>query len=147
MIDIRQTPRYAKYLSKTGWKVVKINHVNCFIKKIPFVGHIIKIQRPETIPLDKIEKLATKHRAFQIIIEPKNKLDAELLITNKYKKTKGPFLPTKTLYLDLTKTKDELKKKLKKDARHAIIKNNHISITNLRLIHIRRFRNAWKKNS
>jgi lipid II:glycine glycyltransferase (peptidoglycan interpeptide bridge formation enzyme) len=145
MIDIRQTPRYAKYLSKTGWKVVKINHVSCFIKKIPFVGHIIKIQRPETIPLNKIEKLATKHRAYQIIIEPKNKLDAEFLITNKYKKTKGPFLPTKTLHLNLTKTKDELIKELKKDARRAIQKNNHTSITNLQLKNIRRFRNTWKK--
>ncbi|RLC32355.1 hypothetical protein DRH13_01840, partial [Candidatus Woesebacteria bacterium] len=58
MIDIRQTPKYAAYLRKTGWRVIQLNHVNCFIKNIPVVGPIIKIQRPESIPLKKIEKLA-----------------------------------------------------------------------------------------
>lgn len=145
MIDIRQTPRYAKYLRRTGWKVVQVNHVNCFIKKIPVIGFIIKVQRPEIIPLKKIEKLAIGHRAFQVIIEPKNKLDARFLVTNKYKESKNPFLPTKTLHLDLTKTKNELTKELKKDARRAIRKNNHLSISNLRLKDLEKFRNAWKK--
>jgi lipid II:glycine glycyltransferase (peptidoglycan interpeptide bridge formation enzyme) len=145
MIDIRQTPKYAKYLRKIGWKVIQLNHVNCFIKNIPIVGSIIKIQRPETIPLKKIERLAIKHRAFQVIIEPKNKLDAKFLTTNKYKESNNPFLPTKTLHLDLTKTKDKLTRELKKDARRAIRKNNHASISNLRLQDIEKFRNAWKK--
>lgn len=145
MIDIRQTPKYAKYLRKTGWKVVQINHVNCFIKKVPVVGSIIKVQRPEIIPLKKIEKLAIEHRAFQVIIEPKNKLDAKFLATNKYKKSRNPFLPTKTLHLDLTKTKEELIKGLKKDARHVIRKNSQVFISNLRPKDIKKFRNAWKK--
>lgn len=145
MIDIRQTPKYAKYLRKTGWQVIQLNHVNCFIKNIPLVGPIIKIQRPETIPLKKIEKLAIERHAFQVIIEPKNKLDAKFLTTNKYKESKDPFLPTKTLHLDLTKTKDELTRELKKDARRAIRKNNHVSISNLQLKDLEKFRTAWKK--
>lgn len=145
MIDIRQTPKYAKYLRKTGWQIVQLNHVNCFIKKIPVVGSIIKIQRPEIIPLKEIEKLAMKHRAFQVIIEPKSKPDAKFLITNKYKESRDPFLPTKTLHLDLTKTREKLIKGLKKDARHAIRKNNQVSISNLRLKDVEKFRNAWKK--
>ena len=143
MIDIRQTSKYAKYLRKTGWRVVQLNHVNCFIKNIPIVGSIIKIQRPETIPLKKIEQLAMTHRAFQVIIEPKNKLDVKFLTANKYKKSKNPFLPTRTLHLDLTKTKDELTRELKKDARRAIRKNNLVSINNLRLKDIEKFRKAW----
>lgn len=145
MIDIRQTPKYAKYLRKTGWQVVQINHVNCFIKKIPVVGSIIKVQRPEVIPLKKIEQLVMTHHAFQVIIEPKNKLDAKFLTINKYKKSMKPFLPTKTLHLDLTKTKDELIKGLKKDARRAIHKNNQVFISELRLKDIGKFRNTWKK--
>ncbi len=145
MIDIRQTPKYAKYLRKTGWQVVQLNHVNCFIKNIPVIGPIIKVQRPEIIPLKKIERLAMKHHAFQVIIEPKNKLDAKFLTTNKYKESKKPFLPTKTLHLNLTKTKEELIKGLKKDARLAIRKNNQISISELRLKDVGRFRNAWKR--
>jgi lipid II:glycine glycyltransferase (peptidoglycan interpeptide bridge formation enzyme) len=144
MIDIRQTPKYAKYLRKTGWQVVQLNHINCFIRNIPVVGPIIKVQRPETIPLKKIEQLAKTHRAFQVIIEPKNKLDAKFLTINKYKKSKKPFLPTKTLHLDLTKTKEELTKGLKKDARLAIRKNNEVSVSDLQLNNIRKFRIAWK---
>jgi len=109
------------------------------------IGSIIKVQRPETIPLKKIEKLAMEHNAFQIIIEPKNKLDVKFLTANKYKESKSPFLPTKTLHLDLTKTNEELKQGLKKDARLAIRKNNQPSISELQLKDIERFRNAWKK--
>ncbi len=145
MIDIRQTPKYAKYLRKIGWQVIQLNHVNCFIKNIPIVGSILKVQRPETIPLKRIEKLSRKHRAFQVIIEPKNKLDAKFLKANKYQESKKPFLPTKTLHLDLTKTKEELIKGFKKDARLAIRKNNQVSISELQLKDVEKFRNAWKK--
>ena len=144
MIDIRQTPHYAKYLRNNGWQVITINHVNCFVKNIPLLGSIIKVQRPETIPLKKIEELAIKCRAFQIIIEPKNELDARFLTANKYQKSKSPFLPTKTLHLDLTKTKEEIMKGLKKDARLAILKNDQMSLSEIQLKNVENFRIAWK---
>ena len=144
MIDIRQTSQYGKYLRKRGWNVVQLNHVNCFIKKIPLFGSIIKIQRPEIIPLKKIETLASKCRALQIIIEPKSKLDAIYLKNNKYRKTKGPFLPSKTLHLDLTKTTDELKRGMKKDARRAILKTDKMLLSEPQLKDLKEFRTAWK---
>lgn len=145
MIDIRQTSKYAKYLRQTGWVVENVNHTYCFIKKLPLIGSVIKIQRPETILLKKIEKLAKKYHAFQVIIEPKTELDAKFLKSVGFRLGRHPYLPTKTLHLDLTATKEELFNQLKKDARLAIRKNSQLSISQLRLKEIEKFRKTWKK--
>ena len=55
MVDIRQTIQYANYLSKIGWEVERASEINYFIKKLPLVGSIIKVQRPEKIRINKIK--------------------------------------------------------------------------------------------
>ena len=71
MKDIRQTQQYSNYLQKNGW-IIENNKGNyIFIRKIPIIGSIIKIQRPEFIDYKKIKELENKYKAFQIIIEPK----------------------------------------------------------------------------
>src|SRR3990172_13077901 len=74
MIDIRQTLRYATYLTSIGWKVERIDGVNYFIKKFPLIGALLKIQRPEKIDFNTVDKLCRKYRIFQVIIEPKNSI-------------------------------------------------------------------------
>ncbi len=142
MIDIRQTSKYTKYLRQINWIVEDVNHTSCFIKKLPLIGSVIKIQRPEAILLKKIEKLAKKHHAFQIIIEPKTELDAKFLKNVGFRLSRSPYLPTKTLHLDLTATKEELFKQLKKDAKQAIKKAES---SNIKCQNIEKFRKAWKK--
>ncbi|KKR38144.1 hypothetical protein A2210_03435 [Candidatus Woesebacteria bacterium RIFOXYA1_FULL_40_18] len=141
MVDIRQTPEYAKYLSSIGWKVERINKVNYFIKKFPLIGSVLKLQRPEDILYEDIKVLSEKYRAFQIIIEPKNTINGQWLMANGFKLSNSPYLPTKTLQLDLTKSQNQLLKEMKKDARNAINKNKIVvnSCNNLE-----EFRNAWK---
>jgi lipid II:glycine glycyltransferase (peptidoglycan interpeptide bridge formation enzyme) len=143
MLDIRQTPRYAKYLRKTGWQVEELSGVNCFIKKIPFLGSVIKIQRPEIIPLKKIKNLVKKHHAFQLIIEPKTKIDAEYLKKSGLRLISSPFLPSKTLILDLTTSHERLLKQLKKDARYALRKTDKLVVAKPK--NITDFYNSWKK--
>ncbi|MEJ2347886.1 MAG: peptidoglycan bridge formation glycyltransferase FemA/FemB family protein [Patescibacteria group bacterium] len=143
MLDIRQTPRYAKYLRKTGWQIEELSGVNCFIKKIPLLGSVIKIQRPETIPLKQIKELAKKHHAFQLIIEPKRKMDAEYLRKSGFKLINSPFLPSKTLILDLTVGREKLFKQLKKDARYALRKTEKLVVDKPKSI--TDFYNSWKK--
>src|SRR3989304_2353269 len=120
MIDIRQTPQYAKYLSKIEWEVERVAEINYFIKKFPLIGSILKIQRPEEVGIKKIREITKKHRVFQVIVEPKNELDAKYLSSLGFKITKAAYLPTKTLVLDLTKTEKRLLRGFKKDARYAI---------------------------
>ena len=120
MVDIRQTREYAKYLSKIGWEVERIAGINYFIKKFPLIGSVLKVQRPEEIKINKIYDLAKKYLAFQIIVEPKRELDAKFLTSVGYKLSKSPYLPTKTLFLDLGKSEKVLLAGFKKDSRAAI---------------------------
>jgi lipid II:glycine glycyltransferase (peptidoglycan interpeptide bridge formation enzyme) len=144
MVDIRQTPAYARYLKSIGWQVKRINEVNYFIKKLPLIGSVIKIQRPEYIRYKDIKILSAKQRAFQIIVEPKNELDAQYLTSIGYKKSKRPYLPTKTLHLELTHPQESLINQMKKDARLAIGKNDQLPIYNYQLRDLEKFRTTWK---
>lgn len=130
MVDIRQTTNYAKYLSSLGWTVenlpagkVGVAGINYFIRKIPLLGAILKVQRPEEIKIDVINKLCRKYHVFQIIIEPKSDSQVSSLKAHGFKLSKSPYLPTKTLQIDLTKSREDIFKYLKKDARYAIRKS------------------------
>ena len=147
MPDIRQSKQYADYLSKIGWIVERINNTNYFIKKLPFLGSVMKIQRPKNIDFEEIERLRKKHRAFQTIIEPdlsssNSTSNHNLFISHGFKLSKS-YLPTRTLHLDLTETKQKLFINLKKDAKYAIKKT--IKIRTKETKNIEKFRKAWKK--
>lgn len=142
MVDIRQTSQYARYLAKIGWKVERSAEINYFIKKIPLVGSILKIQRPEDIRMEKIREIAKKHRAFQIIVEPDKELDAKYLVSLGFKQSKSPYLPTKTLLLDLAQSEREIVKGLKKDARYAIKKTKNLKTKEVK--NMEKFRQSWK---
>ncbi|MFC1710473.1 peptidoglycan bridge formation glycyltransferase FemA/FemB family protein [Patescibacteria group bacterium] len=145
MVDIRQSPKYAKYLSQIGWIVETMGGTNYFIKKIPLLGSVIKLQRPEEIKNANITKLMKKYRAFQIIVEPKTKLDAKYLTSSGYKLLKTPYLPSKTLLLDLTKSKSGIVDQFKKDCKSVITKNVNLKTTNYESKDISLFREKWEK--
>ncbi|PIS14779.1 hypothetical protein COT64_00795 [Candidatus Shapirobacteria bacterium CG09_land_8_20_14_0_10_39_12] len=110
MSDIRQSPEYAQYLKNIGWQVEKVGKENAFIKKFPLIGTLIKIQRiEEPIPFEEIKNLAKKHHAFQIILEPASPQNPQSpQIPHGYKPLKSPFIPTKTLILDINKPEQEI---------------------------------------
>jgi len=61
--------------------------------------------------------------------------------------SKSPFLPTKTIHLDLTQSKDKLLKQVKKDARYALRKTEDLKTKKLKNIdEVEEFRNVWKKS-
>lgn len=143
MPDIRQSRQYADYLSKIGWTVERINNTNYFLKKLPFIGSVLKIQRPKEIIFEEIERLRKKYRIFQIIIEPKNKIQTQRILNSGYKQSKSPYLSTKTLHLDLSKSKQKLFTNLKKDAKYAIKRTLNIQINTQKDIKL--FRKTWKE--
>jgi len=135
MIDIRQSPQYADYLRLEGWIVERINGVNYFIKKFPLVGSILKIQRPSKIRYGEIALLCKKYRVFEVIIEPLDPI-------KKYKLSKSPYLPTKTLQLDLTKQLS-----FDKETRRAIRRGERFRIKSYSTPNeIKNWREAWKKS-
>lgn len=154
MIDIRQSENYAKYLKSIGWTVERIAEINYFIKKVPLFGSILKVQRPEEIRFDTIKKLSQKYRVFQTIIEPSLssctgtfKDYHKLMIARGYKLSKSTYLPSKTLQIDLTKSKEDIVKHFKKDARYAIRKGGEVKTVEYSTPdEIKKFREEWKKS-
>lgn len=145
MKDIRQAPNYAHYMAQIGWQVEKLDKNYIYVKKIPILGAVLKIQRPEKLDIDQIEALKNKYRLFQIIIEPKDEKEVSLLKGRGYKLSKAPYLPTKTLELDLTQSQKKIFQNLKKDCRSAILKTNSLNLsTNPDL---ESFHEFWVKNT
>jgi peptidoglycan pentaglycine glycine transferase (the first glycine) len=107
--DIRQTDKYKDYLTKLGWKVEKITGSLVFIKKIFFFS-VIKIQRPiNNIPEKDLAKIVKQNNAFAVYIEPINYKELEYYTTKlRFKITKHPFLPSKTIHIALRKTQSQL---------------------------------------
>lgn len=141
-MDIRQEEQYGDYLEKTGWTVERIDNTNYFIKRFWVFGSFIKIQRPENIDIQIINKLIKKYRAFQILIEPSPSTDYQILPTRFGFRQTSPYLPSKTIVLNLAESKEKLLKKMRKNTRYAI-KHNKSSLQidpNLE-----KFRKAWKK--
>ena len=155
-MDIRQSPQYANYLKSLGWTVERIDNTNYFIKKIPIIGGVLKVQRPKRLNFEVIEQLGKKYRVFQIIVEPdltgigsgvsRSIKYHNLLLSQGFKLSKSPFLPTKTLQIDLTQTKEKIFNAFKKDARLALRKTKDLGFKIYDLSNIKEFRKTWKKS-
>jgi lipid II:glycine glycyltransferase (peptidoglycan interpeptide bridge formation enzyme) len=146
MIDIRQSVHYANYMARSGWKVISAAGIYYYFKKIPLLGNVLKLQRPEEIRIKKIKELTKTYHVFYVIIEPQTALDANLLISQGYKLTKSSYLPTKTLQIDLTQTSKQIKRGMKKDTKVIFRGLNKVvkSVKNLESSPEAFFR-AWKK--
>lgn len=153
MVDIRQSTNYANYLKSQGWTVERIKETNYFLKKIPLLGSVLKIQRPEKINFKRINKLQKKYKVFQTIIEPNLTAGSiattnhNLFISNGYKLSKSPYLPTKTLHIDLTLPITKIASYFKKDTRRAIRVGEKMKIKKYSTLNeLKTFRKAWKNS-
>jgi lipid II:glycine glycyltransferase (peptidoglycan interpeptide bridge formation enzyme) len=142
MIDIRQNKKYANYLKSQGWIVEEKNGVLYFIKRMLFLS-IIKVQRPKKINYKDIEFLRKKYRAFQVVIEPNTAKETKDLVKHGYKNI-SPFIPSKTVILQLTKSEDSLLESFTKDTRYCIRKSERVNI--LEVKDLRKFRHYWRKS-
>ena len=123
--DLRQSEEYASYMKNRGWKIENIkwqnSNVKIFIRGIPLLGSVIKIQRPEAIPPEKeLDKLAENHGALFIKVEPA--INDQRSTINDLQSDSWPLLPSKTLQLDLLKSGEELWENLDPDAKYSIRK-------------------------
>lgn len=120
MVDLRQTPRYALYMQKIGWKSEWENGCFYYIKKIPFIGSVLKFQRPRVIDHYDIEGIAKKHKVFQIVLEPSEDSQVVTFKTHKYNLSKSPYLPSKTIHINLTADEKTLLSRMHHKTRYNI---------------------------
>lgn len=145
MKDIRQAQEYANYLSQTGWGVENLNGTFVYIKKIPVLGAVVKIQRPQNLSFELVNTIAKKYKAKRITIEPIDKYQVDSIKYHGYKQSNSPYLPTKTLVIDVTRKENTILQNFKNDARSAIKKAAHVEVVETE--NIIEFHSAWKKNT
>jgi hypothetical protein len=143
MNDIRQSENYARYLASIGWNVYKLEGVYYYIKRILFFN-TVKVQRPKHLGEKLIAEIISRHKPFNFIIEPVNNNQVKLLNKRNFKLSKSPYLPTKTLIINLTKSKRELLRGLKKDARYALNKTNSTKFSEVK--NLKEFYDEWKRS-
>ncbi len=145
MGDLRQTPAWANYLKAIGWKVEETDGTLVYLKKIPILGWFAKIQRPEMLDQKIIKYIEKKYHPFQFSIEPALNTKYEILNTLGFKKA-NPNLPTKTIQIDLKKSKSKLLKEMSPKTRYniKIAERNNITITQSN--DIDKFANFWRSN-
>lgn len=165
MKDLRQTISYARFMGKRCWiveKVVSASNSSCklflYIKRIPFLPiSVAKLQRFEMMPdFRALEKIARKHRVVSLTLEPgiipgfSSSQIEKVMVKNGFKKSNSPFLPTKTVHIDLTKSEKILLSQMKKDARMSISKakkNIKAKLTSTdQKLKIIDFYSFWKKH-
>ena len=115
MSDLRQAPEYAQWMRAIGWQVEN----GMFIKKLPILPFsFIKIQRQKK-PIDLAA--AKKYKAIQIKLEPAwgDKTDYTKF---GFRPDNSPMLPSKTIWLDLTKSAKQLLKEMHYKTRYNIRK-------------------------
>ncbi len=125
-MDIRQSPQYARFLTKIGWQVKKIDNWNIFIRKIPFYGKIAKLQKiVPPINFDELDEFIKKEKIRRLIVEPdteENSILKAQFLANDYQINSSPFIPTKTIQIDLTKSENDIFKGFSEAKRRAIRK-------------------------
>lgn len=111
-MDIRQSSLYKIFLENIGWQVKKIGRWNIFVRIIPLFGKIAKLQRiTPLIPFDEIAKFVRNEKIKQLTIEPDITYDRIIeaqFLANGYKINLSPFLPTKTILIDLTRPENTI---------------------------------------
>lgn len=116
-------------MKRLDWQVEKAGRWQVFVKRFLLIGSLIKIQRVSTpIPYGEIEKIAKKCRAFKTAMEfdyelqPACRQGRTTVYRKNYKINKSPFLPTKTIIIDLTKTEQEIFRSFTPEKQRAIRK-------------------------
>ncbi len=152
MTDIRQEKEWGEYLRLRGWTVKSIgcacgkHRLQVLIYRLgwwPF--SILKLQRAECDPdFDELRKIKRKFWVINSYIEPLKVINYQRFSKAGYKKTKFPFLATKTVVVDLTKSKESLWNDLSSNAKRLIKKNEQIKSVTLPS---EKFREIWRKSS
>lgn len=125
MKDLRQIPQYSEYIKLLGWHVEKVDGSFVFVRRIPLLGSVIKLQRPDKLSkktINTMDQIGKKVRAFQMSIEPSKEADRLLLTDLGYKLSKSPSLCSKTVQIDLKKTEKTLLSEMHHKTRYNIKK-------------------------
>lgn len=114
-MDLQQSRLYEKYIAALGWSVLHVDKTAIFYRSIPFIGTLAKIQRPAELPYLPTLITALKHyHVRSVSIEAKSDEDQEYFrsyvtsLGKFFRIIKSPFLPTKTILIDVAGSEKDI---------------------------------------
>ncbi len=126
-MELQQSPLYVQYIKTLGWQVLTIEGTHIFLRHIPIQGTIAKIQRPAMLPpLKKLIPILKEHNVRTVVAEAAAKQDPEQFRTwceslqKQVKISTSPYIPTKTILIDLKPTEEEIFKRFTEAKRRAV---------------------------
>ncbi|MFH0749994.1 MAG: peptidoglycan bridge formation glycyltransferase FemA/FemB family protein [Candidatus Gottesmanbacteria bacterium] len=137
-MDLQQSQLYQQYIAALGWSVETIDGSALFYRSIPFVGTIAKIQRPISLPyLPKLIPLLRSHHVKSLSVEPRSDENPEQFsfyiksLSKFFPIISSPFLPTKTIFIDVSKSEKDMFSTFTSAKRRAVrrAEKNGITIT------------------
>jgi lipid II:glycine glycyltransferase (peptidoglycan interpeptide bridge formation enzyme) len=126
-MELQQSPLYANYIQSLHWNVESIDTVNVFIKPFPLIGSFVKIQRISTLPnIQKLLPVLKKYRAKWLVLEAGADMDENKFqsfahaLKRHVRILTTPYIPTKTIRVDLKPPKEEIFQRFSQAKRRAV---------------------------
>jgi len=145
MKDLRQARSYADYIGKIGWDVDEYKGVFLYINKLLF-WKFVKVQRPFSIDFISLSHyIENKYRFSRVYIEPSTNLQYRKLLDIGFRYYNSPFLPSKTIQIDLARKEEQLLKEMHKKTRYniKIALRNKLNVSTTH--DIEKFADFWQK--
>ena len=135
-MEPQQSELYKKYMLSLKWEVVPAGVAQVFIRSFPLLGGMMKMHRPQKLPpINDMISLFKKHQIRTLVVEPVLHQDPKELnawcntISEHVKINTSPFLPTKTIHIDVTKNEDTLFSSLSEAKRRAVRRATKLGVT------------------
>ncbi len=114
-MEIQQSPLYANYIRSLGWNVLLLDGIQIFLRPFTLIGGLAKMQRSTKLPdSNALIQLIKKHHIRTIVVEPDSTVSQKefsawcCTIQSHVHINTDPFIPTKTIRVDLTPPTDEI---------------------------------------
>lgn len=139
-MEIQQSKPYAQFITSLGWNVVTDGRQYYYLKRLPFLGALLKIQRVRRLPqLRTLLPILKAQRVARIAIEPDRNISATALKRWRARAAKyvhisrDHFLQTKSIRVDLSTDEDTIFRRFSEAKRRAVrraAKNGiHVEVT------------------
>jgi lipid II:glycine glycyltransferase (peptidoglycan interpeptide bridge formation enzyme) len=128
-MQLQQSNMYQSYIASLGWTILSEGKSVLFLKHIPFVGTLAKLQRPDTLPeINSLIAILKEKKIKTLAIEPSPRVNQKEFssfcasIRPYVKLNSSPFLPTKTILIDLKPSVDAIFNRFSEAKRRAVRK-------------------------
>ncbi len=135
-MEPQQSELYKKFMLSLKWDVMPVGEAQVFIRSFPIVGGMMKLHRPQKLPNTvELISLIKQRRIHTLVVEPVLTQDPEELqswceeLSKQITISSSPFLPTKTIHIDVTRNEDAIFSSFSEAKRRAVRRATKLGVT------------------